>query len=291
MSRKTMPVILFVLVALVVCLPLPGGAATVGNIASSQGGGGGVSIGVEYDRVFERELNFDTGDRMRNTNGVVTTVPFPAVGESIDDIKMESNRVLVKATLGFNKDIDLDLFIKLGVADVIWKASHIMATGTQDLKFEGNADFAFGGGAKFGFYKFSNGLKIMGDIQYLTYTVDGTYSINGIDRAVFESPASYETKTRIEELQGALYVQKFFGSFGPYLGAKYSDLTLRNETTVTGRTTVPYTYDETMKAKAKNNAGAFLGADFNIKPNHLSLNIEVRLLDETSGSIGMNYKF
>ena len=46
-----------------------------------------------------------------------------------------------------------------------------------------------------------------------------------------------------------------------------------------------------MKAKAKNNVGAFLGADFNIQPNHLSVNLEVRLIDETSGSIGVNYKF
>jgi hypothetical protein len=291
MTRKTIPVILFLFVAFV-SLPLTGGAATVGNIAASQGGGGGkASVGVEYDGVFERELNFNTGERTRNDNGVVTKAPFPSVGESIDDLKMESNRVLVKGTLGFHKDIDLDLFIKLGVADLIWKGSHVTATGTQDLKFDGNADFAWGGGAKFGFYQFSNGLKIMGDIQYLTYTVDGTYSINGIDRATFETPASYETKTRIEEWQGALYVQQFFGSVGPYLGAKYSDLILRNETTVTGRTTVPYTYYEILKAKAKNNVGAFLGADFNIKENHLSLNVEVRLIDETSGSIGLNYKF
>jgi hypothetical protein len=291
MTRKTIPAILFMFVALV-STPLTGGAATVGNIASSQGGGGGVSVGVEYDRVFERELNFDTGDRIRNNNGVVTTVPFPASGESINDLKLESNRVLVKGTLGFNKDIDLDLFIKVGVADVIWKASHVTATGTQDLKFDGNADFAWGGGAKFGFYHFTSGLKIMGDIQYLTYTVKGTYSINGIDRAVFETPASYDTKTRIEEYQGALYVQQFFGAVGPYLGAKYSNLTLKNETNVSGSASgVPYTYDETMKAKAKNNVGAFLGADFNIQPNHLSVNVEVRLIDETSGTIGVNYKF
>jgi hypothetical protein len=291
MPRKTIPAILFMLAALV-STPLTGGAATVGNIASSQGGGGGVSVGVEYDGVFERELNFDTGERTRNTNGVVTTAPFPASGESINDLKMESNRVLVKGTLGFHKDIDLDLFIKLGVADLIWKGSHATAAGTQDLKFDGNADFAWGGGAKFGFYQFSNGLKIMGDIQYLTYTVKGTYSINGIDRAVFETPASYDTKTRIEEWQGALYVQQFFGPVGPYLGAKYSDLILKNETTVTGRNTAgSYTYDEIMKAHAKNNVGAFLGADFNIKPNRLSVNLEVRLIDETSGSIGVNYKF
>jgi len=290
MTRKIIPAITLSLLVFL-CMPLNGIAATVGNIASSQGGGGGVSVGVEYDRVFERELDSTSGERTRNTNGVITTVPFPASGESINDLKMESNRVLVKGTLGFHQDIDLDLFIKLGAADLIWKASHVTATGTQDLKFDGNADFAWGGGARFGFYQFSNGLKIMGDAQYLTYTVKGTYSINGIDRAVFETPASYDTKTRIEEYQGALYVQKYFGSVGPYLGAKYSDLILKNNTTVTGRTAVPYYYDEVMKARAKNNVGAFLGADFYIKPNHLSLNVEVRLIDETAGTIGVNYKF
>ena len=42
---------------------------------------------------------------------------------------------------------------------------------------------------------------------------------------------------------------------------------------------------------AKKNVGVFLGADFNVLPNHLSVNVEVRLVDETSGSIGVNYKF
>ncbi|MGC1456388.1 MAG: hypothetical protein WA946_14480 [Nitrospirota bacterium] len=292
MTRKTTPAIIFVLVALVVCIPLTGGAATVGNVASSQGGGGGASVGVEYDRVFSRDLNMTSGDRTINTNGIITNTSFPASGDIIKDLKMESNRVLAKGTLGFHRDIDLDLFVKLGVADVMWKASHVTAAGpAQDLKFDGEADFAWGGGAKFGFYRFSSGLKIMGDVQYLAYKVNGNYSVNGIDRAVFETPASYKTKTRVEEWQGALYVQQFFGPIGPYLGAKYSDLRLENDVDVTRMTGVPFSYEDIMKADAKKNVGVFLGADLNILPNHLSVNVEVRLVDETAGSVGVNYKF
>ncbi len=292
MTRKTIPAILFILVA-VVSLPLAAGAATVGNIASSQGGGGGASVGVEYDRVFTRDLNMNSGDRTTNTNGTITKTSFPASGDSINDLKMQSHRVLVKGTLGFHQDIDLDLFLKTGIADVNWKASHVMAAGTeQDLNYDGKPEFAWGGGAKFGFYQFSNGLKIMGDVQYLTYKVYGFYRINGTDRAVFETPSSYEAKTKFEEWQGALYAQKFFGPIGPYLGAKYSNINLENETTVTGRTSgVPYSYDEKMKANADKNVGIFLGADFNVLPKHLSVNIEVRLVDETAASIGVNYKF
>ena len=248
MTRKTIPAILFTLVAFI-SMPLTGGAATVGNIASSQGGGGGASVGVEYDRVFSRDLEFRSGSRTQNSNGVISSASFPAAGESIKDMKMESNRVLVKGTLGFHQDIDLDLFLKAGIADVKWKAKHAFAAASeQDLEFDGEADFAWGGGAKFGFYQFANGLKIMGDVQYLTYKVSGNYTINDIDRATFETPASYDTKTKVEEWQAALYVQQFFGPIGPYLGAKYSDLTLENEVNVSRRTAVPYSYEERTKA-------------------------------------------
>ena len=291
MTRKIIPVILFVLAASV-SLPLTSGAATVGNIASSQGGGGGASVGVEYDRVFSRDLELSSGSRTQNTNGVISYASFPSSGDNIHDMKMESNRVLVKGTLGFHQDIDLDLFLKVGIADVKWKAKHAFAAAAeQDLEFDGEADVAWGGGAKFGFYQFASGLKIMGDIQYLTYEVSGNYTINGIDRATFETPASYDTKTKIEEWQAALYVQQFFGPIGPYLGAKYSDLTLVNEVNVSRRTSVPYSYEERTRADAKKNLGVFLGADFNVLPKHLSLNVEVRLVDETSASIGVNYKF
>jgi hypothetical protein len=288
MTRKILPAIVFILVALL-CLPLRGGAATVGNIASSHGGGGGASVGFEYDRVFSRDLNFEGGSMTRNTNGVITTALFPSSGDYIKDMEMESNRVFVKGTLGFHRDIDLDLFLKLGIADVKWEAKH--ASVAQNIEFDGEADFAWGGGAKFGFYELPGGLRIMSDIQYLTYEVNGNFSVNGIDRARFETPASYKTKTKIEEWQGAVYVQRFIRSFGPYLGVKYSDINLENTVNVSRRTSAPYSYEEKTEANARKNVGAFIGADITIVPNHLSVNAEVRLIDETSGSIGVNYKF
>jgi hypothetical protein len=88
-----------------------------------------------------------------------------------------------------------------------------------------------------------------------------------------------------------LYAQQFFGRIGPYLGAKYSNLRLENVVDVSRKTAAPYSYEERMKADARKKTGVFVGADVNILPNHLSVNVEVRLVDETSGSVGVNYKF
>jgi len=278
----------------ILSFPAFGGAATIGNTAISQGGSGEFSLGVEYDRVFNRDLKFKSGTRDRNDNGVISTVSFPALGDRMEDVTMESNRVLLKGTLGFHQDIDLDLFIKLGTADLRYEENNkITGSPDQKMEFDGNFDIAWGGGAKFGFYRSPNGLRIMGDAQYLTYEVDGNFQINGIDRATFETPATYDSKSKVEEWQAALYVLQEFKRGNPYLGIKYSDLILRNETNVSGRTAAgaPYSYKETTKADADKNLGVFLGADINLIQNRLSINIEGRFLDETAGSIGASYKF
>jgi len=289
MTRKMIHSILFGLVALL-SMPLTGGAATVGNTAISQGGSGEFSLGIEYDGVFNRDLDFKSGSRKYNTG---TTQSVPALGDRMEDVKMDSSRVLFKGTLGFHRDIDLDLFIKLGTANLNYEEKNIITGATdQKMEFDGEFDFAWGAGAKLGFYQSPKGLRIMGDVQYLTYEVDGDFSINGVDRAAFESPASYNSKTKVEEWQAALYMVQEIRQFSPYLGVKYSDLELKNETNVSGRTAgVPYSYKETTKAEADKNFGVFLGADFNIIPTRLSVNIEGRFLDETAGSLGVNYKF
>jgi hypothetical protein len=43
--------------------------------------------------------------------------------------------------------------------------------------------------------------------------------------------------------------------------------------------------------EADDNFGAFLGTDIYIIPDKLSVNIEGRFIDETSGTIGVTYRF
>lgn len=289
MTRKMIHSILFGLVALL-SMPLTGGAATVGNTAISQGGSGEFSLGIEYDGVFNRDLDFKSGSRKYNTGFIES---LPALGAMMEDVEMDSNRVLLKGTLGFHRDIDLDLFVKLGMANLNYEEKNII-TGASDQKmeFDGEFDFAWGAGAKLGFYQSPKGLRIMGDVQYLTYEVDGDFSINGVDLATVKTPATYDSNTKVEEWQAALYMVQEIRQFSPYLGVKYSDLTLRNETNVSGSSGgVPYSYTETTKADADKNIGVLVGADFNIIPNQLSLNVEGRFLDETAGTVGVNWKF
>jgi len=53
----------------------------------------------------------------------------------------------------------------------------------------------------------------------------------------------------------------------------------------------PYSLNIEGEAEADDNFGIFLGTDFYIIPNQLSLNIEARFVDETAGTIGVNYRF
>lgn len=162
----------------------------------------------------------------------------------------------------------------------------------QKVEFDGDYGFAWGAGAKLLFFQSPGGLRILGDTQYIEYEVEGDVKTDGVDLARALAPATYESKTKIKEWQVALYVNKTIGPFSPYLGIKYSDLRGKNETDVSGYSGgIPYSYKAERKAKADDNVGAFLGTDFSVIANQLSVNIEGRFLDETAGTVGVNWKF
>jgi len=291
--------ILVSLIVLAVALPSIGRAATVGSIAETQGEAGKFSLGVEYDRVFNRDLEFTSGSITVNTvdlagDPLTFTEPIPFLGDSIKDVEAESNRIFLKGTLGFHKDIDLDLFVKLGTADASWEAKYV-SPGFLDekLEFEGDYGFAWGVGAKMMFFQSPGGVRLLGDTQYIEYEVEGDYKVAGIDLAEALAPARYDSKTKVKEWQAALYVNKTFGSFSPYIGLKYSDIRVENETDVNGYDDEgsPYSAKTKFKAKADDNVGAFVGTDIYVIPNRLSVNIEGRFLDETASTVGVNWKF
>lgn len=298
MMKKT---ILVGLLMVALSLPSIGWAATVGNIAETQGALGKFSLGLEYDGVFNRDMDWKSGSLNQTFSGVTYTEPVPYPGDTIDDMEINSNRIFLKGTVGLHPNVDM--FVKLGMASANWEAISKMP-GDPDEKFEFEDDwnFAWGVGAKVKIFETPGGLRFMADAQYLSYKVDGDFKIDGkdVDQNILEdlrlvdpnATFSSDSKIEIKEWQVALYVNQTFGNFSPYAGVKYSDFEVDWELEGSGQFQGnPCSFKIEGDAEADDNFGIFLGTDIYIIPNQLSVNIEVRFIDETAGTIGVNYRF
>ena len=177
MMKKT---ILVGLLMVALSLPSIVWAATVGNIAETQGALGKFSLGLEYDGVFDRDMDWKSGSGTITTPSGTITESFPSPGDSIDDMELDSNRIFLKGALGLHPNVDI--FVKLGMASANWEAKY-KEPGDPDekLEFEDDWDFAWGIGAKVKIFETPGGLRFMGDAQYLSYKVDGDFKIDGED--------------------------------------------------------------------------------------------------------------
>lgn len=298
MMKKT---ILVGLLMVALSLPSISWAATVGNIAETQGALGKFSLGLEYDGIFNRDMDWKSGSENETILGVTYTDPVPYPGESIDDMEIDSNRIFLKGTLGFHPNVDM--FVKLGMASANSEAM-FKEPGYPDEKFEfeDDWDFAWGIGVKAKIFETPGGLRFMADGQYLSYKVDGDVKVDGkdLDQVILEefrlwdpmATFSSDSKIEIKEWQVALYVNQTFGNFSPYAGIKYSDFEIDLEIDGSGQFLGdPYFLKMEGNAEADDNFGIFLGTDIYIIPNQLSVNIEARFIDETAGTIGVNYRF
>lgn len=284
MRKKT----LLTTVTCAIALPSLVSAATVGNRAETLGGAGKFALGFEYDRVFNRDLDFDGGKLSETEGGVTESGPLLDENESIKDAEAESNRLFLKATAGLHPQ--LDVFAKLGIADVDAEFD-IAEPGFFDVEneFEGDFDFGWGLGAKACLFGCGgSGMRIMADAQYLSYEVDGDFELAGVD---LDDLGDADSETEVTEWQVALYANWTIQQWSPYAGVKYSDIDVENDTDVSGTADgVAFTIDASADFEADDNVGIFVGTDFNINSN-LSLNIEGRFIDETAGSIGLSWQF
>jgi len=301
MMKRT---ILVGLLMVALSLPSIGWAATVGNIAETQGSLGQFSLGLEYDGVFNRDMKWDRGSVSETYLGVTDTEPVLYPGKTIEDVEIDSNRIFLKGSLGLHSNVDM--FVKLGMASANWEAmSKESGYPDEKLEFEDDWNFAWGVGVKAKIFETPGGLRFMADAQYLSYKVDGDFKLAGkdFDQEILEDlrlddpadPAatfSSDSEIEIKEWQVALYVNQTFGNFSPYAGVKYSecdvDLEIDGSGQVLGN---PYSLKFEGDAEADDNFGIFLGTDIYIIPNQLSVNIEARFIDETAATFGINYRF
>lgn len=297
-----------------------GRAATVGNLAETQGGLGKFSVGLEYERVFDRELKFKKGSIDTMLAGDTESAPIPSSGDSIKDVRAGYGRPFLKLTAGITPAVDI--YGKLGTIDLEWESRYISPTLPEEKnEFSGKVGLAWEGltwgvGTKAMIFEFKKGMRLMADVQYLNCDkVDGDYEVNGVELSQFikneligrvasSVTAFYDSETRIREWQGALYLNQTFGLYSPYIGAKYSDFQLENRTKISGQLNgiVPYSIKFKEKSEAAQNFGIFIGTDvYVIRLNKISypiwlnqimfktmsINIEGRFIDEKAATIGM----
>jgi len=293
--------VLIALLVFVLSLPSIGMAATVGNTAETLGAAGKFSLGIEYDGITNRDLKWKSGSITMASPSVTVSDSIPPAGGSIVDMEAESNRVFLKGTVGVHPNVDV--FVKLGMADAGWKLTE-KDPGQPDSKteFDGDRDLAYGIGAKAKVFQTPGGLRVMADAQYIRYEVDGDLKTDGkeVDQDLLDDLRSTDPgatfsstkKTKIQEWQLALYVNKTVGRFSPYGGVKYSDFKADLDLDGNGQYMgEPFTVTIDAESEADNNIGVFLGTDIQVIPNQFSVNIEGRFLDETAFTVGASYRF
>lgn len=267
---------------LVLALSLPsiGMAASVGS-PDTVGKLGGVSLSFEYDRVFNRDMKFKSVT-VKDDTGTTSGILGP--GESYTP-EFDSNRFFLKATVGVHERVDL--FLKLGRADVNTEGIYKDPSTTEKDEFAGDTGLAYGAGFKVKVLGEKEGLIVGVSGDYLRYKVDGKQKYDGVDFTTL-SGLPYKAEATLDEWQIAVSAGYKMAKLTPYGGLKYSDVSLKQELSYTdavnGNTT------ETLKTEADKNIGIFAGLDFDITKN-LGINLEVRAVDETAGTIRVNYRF
>jgi len=260
---------IFLCLALLLCLPLASYAGSIGG-AKTQGQGK-FSISLDQEFVFKRDLEFD-----KMMGGLEP-------GEEVKDAEVKKMyRTMLKTSYGVLEN--LDVFVKLGVADWDGEAKWY-EDGVYDGKeiHKGKNALAYGIGLK-ATYPLENDWLIGADLQYLRHK--NNYSAKDIDADPTHPDETGKGKMTAQEWHIAPYIAKKIGNFTPYLGAKYSDLRIKaKEKEWEGESS-----DWWIKFKAKRNVGLFLGTDYKIADNW-KFNLEGRFVDETAMSLAATYKF
>jgi len=241
-------------------------AASIGD-AETQGQGK-FSIGLDQEYMFKRDLEYKSGFDLDP-------------GDDIKNVEVKKlYRTMLKGSLGLLPW--LDAYVRLGVADDKFEGEATFG-GVTLAEFDGKTKmaFAYGGGLKAAF-PVGNGFLIGADLQYLRYK----NKIKGDFADVFGLglTESFDGKATFQEWHIAPYVACKMQNVTPYLGLRYSDLSIKAKFDFeTGDSA-------TGKFKADDNIGLFGGFSYAFTPN-LKLNLEGRFIDETALNIGLSYKF
>jgi hypothetical protein len=253
---------------IVVAIASPVKAATIGNTILPTGKNG-FALGLDVDIVSSQKMELD--------KWIVGGVDLTAEAKKdIKRIERKSNRIMLKASYGL---IDqLDVFCKIGMADL---AQESKSKGGDKEEIEDGYTFCWGLGGNGIFYELPQGVKFGASAQYLSFTHKPKVYFTPAGGSREKEPVT-NPKNKISELQVALYALYPYQLYTFYGGVKYSNVESKFEGKL-------FTLQEKYETKSKTNAGLFAGITYNFLPNFSGC-LEVRLLDETSFTVGGTYK-
>lgn len=164
----------------------------------------------------------------------------------------------------------LDVYLKLGMASIEFEST------PPPSSFDGDMDLGWGLGVKYIMPMNGLGLPGLGFIEGIGEALEIGVGFEWINLssdydAVGTRPAG---TLEISGWSLSLFASEDMGMFVPYVGLRYSDMTL-------DRAAVSY--------DAADNFGIFLGAD--IPMDFANINVEIGFLDETSFKVGASFVF
>lgn len=289
---------LFVLsLALLLCLPLVVYAASIGG-AETQGQGK-FAIGLDQEFVFDKDLKTKTENYQWQVKEDTVLDVNTKLKSEIDKMY----RTMAKVSYGVLDN--LDVYVRLGTASFESKHSYsataslpaedwngVLEEGSAKIK--GDNAFAYGFGMK-GTYPLKNDWFIGCDVQYLRHKNDVKetdswteyeYGSKGVLTGTSAHSAEAKGDVTFQEWQVAPYIAKKIGNFVPYLGGKYSGVSVSAKVKWEGDDEDA----EKMKFRADDHFGVFLGTDYKLGDSW-KLNIEGRFVDETAMNLGATYRF
>jgi len=244
-------------------LPLAAYAAPVGGPP-----GQGLTIGLGQEGVFDRDLK---------PSAIVSPVAIGTIIGTPECNIRHMYRTMLQ--VGYGLFDFFEVYVKLGGADYKFRTDIEDQFGNPEgvAKINTKWGFAYGGGLKAA-YEFKDGpvkgLLVGADMQYLRHRQKfraRTTDLIGEDTST--------GKVTLQEWQFGPFVGYKIMKFLPYVGVKYSDVRLKFK----GE-------EETIKFKADDHVGAFVGLTYDIIPQ-VKLNLEGRFIDETALNFNVIFKF
>ena len=199
-----------------------------------------------------------------------------------------------KCTSGHEDDLKIESPIELGLEQSDWGTFYgaglkFIIYSKPEFKAAFDAQYGYQKNKRRGFFAGSTSYKDWGEEYYpMIYGNGGTsYSAYGITGEIKESETT--------EMHAALLLSGIMGKLSPYGGLKYSRMETKYKGRVFAWNQSDSTYTETpitsfeYTMKQKDSFGMFAGADYHFT-KRLTGKFEIRLLDETAFSTGLEFK-